>query len=81
MQGRTNELLVRIAKLESDLRERDAPAYLTRTQASVFTGIPPTTMDDHRKRGLLPCSRIGRTVIYERNSLIEWLRSHTEVAK
>tara|TARA_R110002073_G_scaffold329479_2_gene511957 strand:+ start:2676 stop:2879 length:204 start_codon:yes stop_codon:yes gene_type:complete len=54
--------------------------YFTRTQASIFTGVPPSTMDDYRRRGDLACTRIGRKVIYDRKTLIEWMASHAEVA-
>ena len=79
------DILARIASLEAALegrvRDQDAPAYLTRTQAAAFCGIAPTTMDDYRRRGDLPCSRIGRKCIYRREDVVAWLARHTEVAK
>lgn len=51
---------------------------LNASQAAALLQIHRTTLYESAKRGEIPCGRIGRRFIFERQALLTWLRSNPE---
>jgi len=57
----------------------EANQILTSSQAAIYLGIEPSTLDVWRctKRHLIPFIKVGRLVKYRRSDLDKWLSSQT----
>ncbi len=62
---------------------KENPAFRARfriPQAAAYLGISPKSLADRgwRLRNGIPCSRIGRAVVFDPNQLDAWLARHRE---
>ncbi len=62
---------------------KETPTFRSRfriPQAAAYLGISPKSLADRgwRLRNGIPCSRIGRAVVFDPNQLDAWLARHRE---
>jgi hypothetical protein len=58
------------------MHEDDLPAMVSREQAAEFLGVTPQALSQMNGRGEgPPYARIGRSVRYKRQDLLDWVES------
>ena len=56
----------------------DLPAMVSRSQAAEFLGVTPQALSQMDARGEGPTyARIGRSIRYRREDLLDWIESRT----
>lgn len=52
----------------------EIPTIMSAKEAAKLLGVHYSTLYESAKRGEIPCRRVGRRFLFERQTLIRWLQ-------
>ena len=58
-----------------NLFRRDAPEILDLENAAKFLGVSVKTLKESLDDLAIPCRSIGRTLVFSRDALVDWVKS------
>lgn len=76
---KTIQTRLELKRLEDqDDYRRNAPPVLNTTGAAKYLGIPERTLVESLSRSGIPYQRIGKTLIFSRDALVDWVRGEED---